>query len=84
MIWKSSLQADLPDLDPTKYGWKKKKIFACNCSADEPCVKGNCSCRKHQISCTFYCKCYETKCYSAWTQSDDTQITVDVDVHEDE
>ena len=107
MIWKTSLQEDPPDKDPTKYGWKKNeqegtlapimipegvkaipqevlKIFACTCSADEACAKGNCSCRKHQISCTFYSKCYQTKCYSAWTQSDDAQTDFDIDLHEEE
>ena len=91
-MWKSSLQADRPVLDPTQYGWQINKaeetipilpvmvpenikaipqeilkIVACNCRAAEPCAKGNCSCRGLQMSCTLFCKCYETRCCSIWT-----------------
>ena len=35
-----------------------QKILCCNCKANEPCGKGNCTCRLGGISCTIFCACY--------------------------
>ena len=44
------------------------KIFACTFSADEPRANRKLSLQKGpDISCTFYCQCFQRKCYSEWT-----------------
>ena len=35
-----------------------QKILCCNCKANEPCSKGNCTCRLAGISCTDFCNCF--------------------------
>ena len=35
-----------------------RKILSCNCQADTPCAKGNCTCRNANIGCSIFCKCY--------------------------
>ena len=107
IVWNTCLDADLPNIDPTQYGWKRDeanetllpimvpkgveaipkevlKIFDCACSSDEPCSKGNCSCRKVQLSCTFNCKCYQSRCFSEWTINKVDSNLYDADTHEED
>ena len=37
------------------------KLMACGCKTDEPCKKGNCSCKSEQIPCSIFSICQE-KC----------------------
>ena len=31
------------------------KMVACNCQAEKPCGKGNCTCQKHKMACSLFC-----------------------------
>ena len=47
-----------------------QKLMACGCSADEPCSKGACLCKKLQLGCTEFCKCFG-QCCNPYTRHDD-------------
>ena len=34
-----------------------RKILTCNCQANSPCGRGNCTCRKGNLGCSIFCKC---------------------------
>ena len=50
------------------------RVLACNCQAEEPCKRGNCSCKSLQISCTVFCKCRDAKCANPWTVSESEDV----------
>ena len=47
-----------------------RMVLACNCQAEEPCKRGNCSCKSLQTACTIFCKCIDGKCANPWTVSE--------------
>ena len=49
-----------------------RKLLCCNCMANSPCGKGNCTCRNANIGCSIFCKCSTSKsCVNPWTVKND-------------
>ena len=46
-------QPDGCDLAPKKV----RDLIACECKSDDPCKKGNCSCKKQHLPCSILCEC---------------------------
>ena len=41
--------------------------MTCGCQANEPCEKGNCSCRTNKLGCSIFCKCSGKNCFNPYT-----------------
>ena len=44
-----------------------RKLISCGCKANEPCGKGNCTCRATNMGCSVFCKCTNNQCRNPFT-----------------
>ena len=63
-----------------------RKILCCNCQAENPCGRGNCTCRNANIGCSIFCKCssLDSCCANPWTTKVDENEDDDEPDHPEE